>query len=247
MKTVLLKIRRQDDPGDLPYWEQFVVELKAGMTVVDALEAIREQPVTADGNATAPVAFESACAGGLCGACAMVINGRVQLACATLLEDCSEPVAIEPLSKFPVVRDLRVDRARMLEAFSRMEAWAAVDGLHEHGPALSIAPEAAAVQAANAACIMCGACSEACPQVNERSAFAGAFLFAQLLPLASHPIGARGASLRMDEMLGRGGIADCAGARACEAVCPQGIPLGASASALEALATRHALKRLFRG
>ncbi|HPM40876.1 MAG TPA: succinate dehydrogenase iron-sulfur subunit [bacterium] len=244
METVLVKIRRQDDPGDLPYWEKFEVERREGMTVVGLLLALRENPVTVDGNRTAPVVWESSCRDGLCGSCAMVINGRVRLACHTVVEELSEPVTLEPLSKFPVLRDLKVDRARMFDALGRILAWIDLDGIHAHGPALRIAPEAATRAAPVSACIMCGACSEACPQVNERSAFAGAFLFAHADALSAHPLGSFGDPARMDELLGRGGIADCAGAGVCSEVCPARVPLVESIARVEGKANSRALKRL---
>ncbi|MFA4875187.1 MAG: 2Fe-2S iron-sulfur cluster-binding protein, partial [bacterium] len=118
METVLIKVKRQDDPEDLPYWELFEVELSPGMTVAQALAMVRENPVTADGNSTSPVAHDCSCMEGLCGACAMQINGKARLACATFVEEFDGPIMLEPLSKFPLTRDLRVDRTRILEALS---------------------------------------------------------------------------------------------------------------------------------
>ncbi|MFH0799682.1 MAG: succinate dehydrogenase iron-sulfur subunit [Pseudomonadota bacterium] len=247
MKTISLKIKRQDDPEDLPYWEIFDVEFKAGMTVATALRAVREKPVTADGNPTAPVVWETTCMEGMCGACAMIINGRVGLACHTPVEDLSSPVVLEPLSKFPIVRDLKVDRQRMFDALERSRAWVGIDGVPGGGPAIRVSPEEHEGMKRFASCIMCGACSEACPQVNARSQFAGAFLFSQTLPLLEHPIGRMGRGEKLDALLQRGGISDCAGAEACEAACPKGIPLGESVARLGWIATGHAIRRLFRG
>lgn len=247
MDRVLIKIRRQDDPGDLPYWEQFEVEARAGMTVVGALAAIRERPVTADGNETTPVVWESSCREGACGACAMVINGRARLACRSFVDELAEPITLEPLSKFPVTKDLLVDRSRMFDALENARAWIDTDGVHEHGIPPRVSPEADGRMAALLACVMCGACSEACPQVNERSPFVGAFLFAQVEAAAAHPLGAFGADERMDALISRGGISDCAGSQACAAVCPRFVPLAESIARLEWRSTAHAVRRLFRG
>jgi succinate dehydrogenase iron-sulfur subunit len=247
MPHVLLKIRRQDDPEDLPYWENFEIEVRPGMTVSSALEAIREQPVTAEGNPTTPVAWECSCLQGVCGACAILVDGRVRLACEVPLDGIDGPLALEPLSKFPVVRDLEVDRDRMLAALSHGECWVDLDGLAAvPGLDARISPEEAAL-APFQDCILCGACSEACPQVNPRSSFPGAFLMSFVLPLNHHPIGRFGRGMRLAALGGRGGIADCAGAENCERVCPRGIPLVTATTRLALETAAFSLKRFFWG
>jgi len=110
-----------------------------------------------------------------------------------------------------------------------------------------VSPESAQRSSLLLSCILCGACSEACPQVNERSPFVGAFLFAHVEALSTHPIGAFGGGAMLDSMLSRGGVADCAGAQACNAVCPKGIPLSETIARLELKTTLHGIKRLFQG
>jgi succinate dehydrogenase / fumarate reductase iron-sulfur subunit len=246
MASALLKIRRQDDPDDLPYWELFEIASEPGMTVAAALEAIARNPVTAEGNPTAPVAWECSCREGLCGSCAMQIGGRVRLACQVRLEEFDGPVTLEPLSKFPVVRDLAVDRLGMMEALGRHGCFTVVDGLRREGdvPRASAEEERAAVLLD---CVMCGACSEACPQVNERQAFAGAFVMARILPLNAHRHGSDGSARRLDALAGRGGVADCAGVGNCEMVCPRGLPLGRAASMLGLSTAIHSIRRLLWG
>jgi succinate dehydrogenase / fumarate reductase iron-sulfur subunit len=247
MSGVMLKIRRQDDPEDLPYWELFEVDVVPGMSVAAALAALAERPVTAEGNATTPVLWDCSCDAGLCGACTMLVNGKARLACQTRVDAFDGPIVLEPLSKFPVVRDLRVDRGRMFAALAHAACWTPVDGLSGAGevPAQS---EASALRFGRfQECILCGACSEACPQVNGRSAFAGAFLFSQILPLNRHPVGRGGAAARLEMLGGRGGVADCAGAENCERVCPRGIPLVAAAAELSGEVLLHSVKQFFRG
>lgn len=244
MGTILLKIRRREHPGDIPFWEEFAVDAAPGMTVLDALREIQRNPAAADGTSTAPVAFDACCGEGACGACAMIVNGRARLACRTFLDDEDQPIVLEALSAFPVVRDLRVDRSRIPEALARAEAWVAIDGLHGHGGELRIDPADAARAQLFSSCILCGICAEVCPQVNERSPFPGAFPFALVEPLAGHPVGRLGAAARLDALAGPGGVAGCMGAQSCEAACPQRIPLTEAIARLGGGLTRHALRRL---
>lgn len=245
-ESVLIKVRRRDDPEDIPYWEEFEIAVEPGMTVLDALEAIRRNSRTTDGNATAPVAFDACCGEGTCGACAMLINGRIALACRSFLDELSEPIALEALTKFPAIRDLRVDRSRLAQALISAQAWVAIDGLHARGEAFRWDPAEAIRAQVLSNCILCGACAEACPQVNERSPFSGAFLFAHVEPLQGHPIGRYGADGRLEALSQRGGIADCMGAQACEAFCPQRIPLTESIARISGQTVRAAMRRLFR-
>ncbi len=246
MESILVKVKRQDHPEDLPYWELFEVGAEEGMTVISVLEVIRENPLTSDGAATAPVLWESSCCEGACGACTMRINGKVRLACSTLLSELSSPVVLEPLQKFPVVRDLKVDRGRMFEALGK--ACVGVGSIPiPGGPSLSIiSPELGTSLEPFAGCVMCGACSVACPQVDSKSQYIGAFLFCRALPMFIHPGASLEPILRMDAIIGKGGLADCSGASACDSSCPKGIPLTEAIAKLNAMATRHALGRLFR-
>ena len=70
-----IRVRRQDRPDGTPYWQEFRVHRKPGLNINSVLLAIRERPVTSDGSATDPVAWEVNCMEEVCGACAMLING----------------------------------------------------------------------------------------------------------------------------------------------------------------------------
>ncbi len=247
METALIKVKRQDDPEDLPYWELFEVQLEPGMSVARAIEVVRENPMTADGNRTAPVAHECSCMEGLCGACAMLINGKARLACSTLVDEFDGPITLEPLAKFPLVRDLCVDRSRIMEALARSECWIPLDGLHVAGCIPVYSQREQMKTSVFSDCISCGCCSEACPQVNGRSAFAGAFIFSHIMALNAHPLGLQSRDPRLALLGGRGGVADCAGAENCESVCPRGIPLAAAVARLQWEVALNSIRRYFWG
>ncbi|MEJ2396598.1 MAG: 2Fe-2S iron-sulfur cluster-binding protein, partial [Candidatus Thiodiazotropha sp.] len=128
MKTIKFHIRRQDNPYSPPYWQQFEIPYRKGHNVVSALMVIREHPRTRDGTQVDPVAWEFNCMEEVCGACSMVINGRPRQACSTLIDNLEQPIRLEPLSKFPVIRDLMVDRSRMFSDLRKVRAWIEIDG-----------------------------------------------------------------------------------------------------------------------
>jgi len=231
--AVLLKIKKQDDPSDLPYWERFEIPYKRGMTVASALDSISMNPVTVEGRPTSPPVHEAECRQGACGACTMVINGRVRLACKTLIDDLNWPVTIEPMSKFPIIRDLMVDRKKMFDSLNSFECWVELDCIDEIGCGISkISDKEIEKINAYSSCIMCGACVEACPQVNERMEFSGSFVFARLMAMDIHPSCKNGRNSRFDRCLQKGGISDCVGTGNCAIVCPVGVPLSSCAGAL---------------
>ena len=76
------------------------------MNVISAMMEIATNPVTADGRRTTPITYDSNCLEEICGSCAMLINGKARMACSALVDNLEQPIKVEPLSKFPLVRDL---------------------------------------------------------------------------------------------------------------------------------------------
>ncbi|HXZ39980.1 MAG TPA: 2Fe-2S iron-sulfur cluster-binding protein, partial [Terriglobales bacterium] len=122
-KSVIIKIRRQAHPKDKPHWEEFELAYKPGMNVISCLMDIAANPVTRDGKATTPIFYDSNCLEEVCGSCAMLINGRARMACSALVDQLDKPIRLEPFSKFPVVRDLAVDRQVIFENLKAVKAW----------------------------------------------------------------------------------------------------------------------------
>src|ERR1700722_1517738 len=108
--TVTIRIRRQDAPDKPSRWEEFAVPQRPNMNIISALLWIAAHPVTSSGVETTPPVWDSGCLEEVCGACTMVINGRVRQACSALIGKLTHPITLEPMSKFPLVRDLFVDR-----------------------------------------------------------------------------------------------------------------------------------------
>src|SRR6266436_3946034 len=115
-KSVRIRIKRQLTPDAKPSWEKFEIPYRPNMNVTSALMEIAANPVNAEGAATSPITYDSNCLEEICGSCTMVINGKARMACSALVDHLEQPIRIEPLSKFPVVRDLTVDRQFMFES-----------------------------------------------------------------------------------------------------------------------------------
>ena len=224
-KTIVVKIKRQASPSEPPRWEEFSLRWRPNMNVIACFIDIAENPVTRDGKATTPVSYEANCLEEVCGACAMVINGRSRQACSALVDHLEQPIRIEPMSSFPIVRDLVVDRSKMFEDAKRMRCWVPIDGTYAIGPGPRIAPERQQVAYALSRCIFCGNCLEVCPKVNEHSDFVGAAIINQVRLFNMHPTGAMHAHERLQAVRGIGGIQDCDNAQNCVKACPKGIPL----------------------
>ena len=118
-----VRILRQDAPGEQSYWQRHKVAYERDMNVISVLQRIAAQATTIDGDKVAPVAWDCNCLEEVCGACTMVINGRARQACSALvdrlLEDNSEEIELRPMQKFPVIRDLVVDRRRLFRALGK--------------------------------------------------------------------------------------------------------------------------------
>jgi succinate dehydrogenase / fumarate reductase iron-sulfur subunit len=215
------------------------------MNVISCLMEIRKNPVTRDHKPTTPVAWEASCLEEVCGSCTMLVNGRPRQSCAVLVDRLGDgPVVLEPLTKFPVVRDLIVDRAPMFDALKRLKAWIPIDGSYDLGPGPRIPEAQRAIAYEFSRCMTCGCCMEACPQYHDGSDFIGPAPIAQVRLLNEHPTGRMNAHERLDAIMGRGGIAECGNAQNCVEACPKDIPLTEAFGELGRQTTLHWLRGL---
>src|SRR5437667_6449760 len=173
-KTVLFKIRRQGSPSDKPRWEEFELPRHPGMNVISSMMEIARNPVTRDGRGTTPITYDSNCLEEICGSCAMLINGKARMACSALVDNLEQPIKVEPLSKFPLVRDLQVDRSVLFDNLMAVKAWVPVDCTYDIGSGPRVLPQQQEANYPLSNCISCTCCMEVCPQFNEDTNFVGA-------------------------------------------------------------------------
>jgi len=223
--SIRLKIKRQNTPDSSPYWEEFVLPYAPGHNVISVLMEIQKNPVNSRGERTLPVVWECNCLEEICGACTMLINGSVRQACSALIDKIGRELTLAPVTKFPVVRDLHVDRSKMFESLKKVGAWIPIDGTHDMGDGPRMAPKDQEEGYRLAKCMTCGCCMEACPQFNARSTFLGPAPTAQVRLFNLHPTGAMNRDERLETLMGEGGIAECGNAQNCVRVCPKEVPL----------------------
>lgn len=215
-----LSILRQSSPESEPYWQTIPYETDdPGETVASALTKINEAGDIRDerGEQVEPIVWECSCLQKRCGACAMVIDGRPALACGVFLREHKgkKPLTVEPLRKFPVIRDLQVDRSVLFQNLKEMALWAEEKAEWTDGAVL---PSYEASR-----CLQCGCCLEVCPNVDLRGPFFGAAGFVPSMRLlASLPEAERA---RLRESYLAHAYAGCGKSLACQNVCPAGIPI----------------------
>lgn len=245
-KTVIIKIKRQDTPDQKSRWEEFEIPYRPNMNVTSALMDIAANPVTRDGKKTTPVTYDSNCLEEVCGSCAMLINGRARMACSALLDHLDQPIKLEPFSKFPVIRDLSVDRNVLFENLKKVKAWVPVDGTYDLGSGPRMTAEAQEEAYPLSRCISCCCCMEACPQFNDQTGFVGAAAISQVRLFNTHPTGKALKSERLHALMGDGGIHECGYAQNCVEVCPKEIPLTRSIAEVGGAVMKQALFDLFK-
>jgi succinate dehydrogenase / fumarate reductase iron-sulfur subunit len=244
-KTVLFEIERRNSTNEESYWEKFELPYRANMNVISALMEIRRNPINMEGKKTTPVTWDMNCLEEVCGACSMIINGKARQSCTALVDQLEQPIRLQPMKTFPVVRDLIVDRSRMFESLKKVKAWVPIDGTHDlgEGPRMPERKRQWAYELSK--CMTCGVCLEACPNVNDKSDFIGPAPLSQVRLFNAHPTGAMNRDERLNAIMGDGGLASCSNSQNCVESCPKGIPLTTSIAALNRETTVQMFRNFF--
>lgn len=219
-----VKILRQVTPVSEPYWESFNYNGPSDITVAGLLDHLNynDDIVNDKGESTTRIGWECSCLQGVCGSCAMVINGIPALACEAFVRDLKgKEITIRPLRKFPVIHDLVTDRSSIHENLKKTNIFIgewqqSEDTDHEH-------------QYAAAKCLKCGLCLEVCPNYVNGQTFYGA-VFANDCYLVSSRN--RSKTDEMRKVYGEHFGGGCSKSLSCADVCPMKIPTLASISKL---------------
>lgn len=229
-----LKIWRQEGPHTKGELKQYEVAISTHASFLEMLDVLNEDLIH---KGERPIEFEHDCREGICGSCALVVNGmahgpqRNTAVCQLHMRQFKdgETITIEPwrASAFPIIKDLVVDRT----AFDRIMAaggFVSVStGAAPDANAILVGKELADRAFDYAACIGCGACVAACPNAS-----ASLFTGAKLSQLALLPQGNPERKHRVQSMVRQmevEGFGDCSNHGECEAVCPKGISISAIA------------------
>jgi succinate dehydrogenase / fumarate reductase, iron-sulfur subunit len=228
-QTIEIRMKRREKLGAEQYSETFEIPYRRNLNVISVLMDIRKSPVTKDGKDTTPPVWDMSCLEQVCGTCTMVINGKVRQSCSALVDDLllmtgNNVITLEPMTKFPNIRDLRVDRSPMFEHLKQVHAWVELDGTHDLGPAEKMSNEQAQERYALSRCMTCGCCLEACPQYDGDN-YIGPQAIGQARLFNMHPTGKITMDERLEGLMGDDGIGNCGNAQNCVKVCPMGVPL----------------------
>ncbi len=212
---VTLKIQRFNPEVDrTPRWEEFQVEVEPTDRLLDALQCVKWHQ---DGT----LAFRRSCAHGVCGSDAMTINHVNRLACKVLIQDLGAHVTIEPLRGFPVVKDLIVNMEPFFEKYRSIKPYFVT-----YDPAPPIERYQTQEERARfddtTKCILCGACTSACPSFWGNRDYVGpaAIVQAHRFIFDSRD---QGANERLEVLNDRDGVWRCRTIFNCVGACPREI------------------------
>ncbi len=221
--TIAIEVQRyRPEEESEPSWQSYEVPLRAEWMVLDALNYVKDH---LDGT----LSYRWSCRMGVCGSCGMMVNGEPTLTCATYLKRFMPgPIRVEPLTGFPVIRDLIGDIEDFLEKLRRVSPWVVREEERHlsEGEHLQT-PEQLADYKRYSMCINCMLCYAACPIYELEPGFVGpaAIALAQRYNLDSRD---QGSAERMNALSNSEGIWACTFVGECSTVCPKNVdPAGA--------------------
>ena len=229
------------NPESVPHMQTYVLEETENMTLFIALNRLREEQDPS-------LQFDFCCRAGICGSCAMVINGRPALACQTKTRDLPKEITLLPLPVYKLIGDLSVDTGVWFrEMYARTESWihtrktfdpTALEERMDNGVAEQIYELER--------CIECGCCVAACGTARLRDDFLGAAALNRIARFVVDPRDER-TDREYFEVIGNDqGIFGCMGLLACEDVCPKELPLQNQLGFLRRKMGITAIKSIFR-
>jgi succinate dehydrogenase / fumarate reductase iron-sulfur subunit len=169
------KILRSDrkKPDEKPRFETYRVKVIPGLTVLAVLMRIRDE---IDGT----LSFRSSCRSAVCGSCAMVINGRIDLACRTQVASFgTNTIILEPLPNMEIIKDLVVDMTPFWRMYEKVRPWL-VRQAEDPGKEIEQSEEERSRIDQFVNCILCACCYGACPVITRDPEYLGPAALAKL-------------------------------------------------------------------
>lgn len=214
---VTLRIKRYNPEVDVkPAFKEYVVDVEPTDRVLDALFKIKWYQ---DGSLT----FRRSCAHGICGSDAMRINGRNRLACKVLMLELGKKITIEPLLGFKVVKDMVVDMTQFFDAYKSVKPYLIADEAPAHTERRQ-SPHDREKFEDTTKCILCAACTTACPITWTNESFVGpaAIVNAHRFIFDSRD---QGADQRLRVLNTKSGVWRCRTIFNCTEACPRDIEI----------------------
>jgi fumarate reductase iron-sulfur subunit len=229
-----------EEPDSTPHMEVFRLNETDSMTLFIALNRIREEQDPS-------LQFDFCCRAGICGSCAMLINGKPDLACHTKTMDLPDEITLLPLPVFKLIGDLSVDTGIWFRNMNeRVRSWIHTDKVFDPAaPEEPMSNEKAEEIYELERCIECGCCVAACGRANMRADFMGAVAFNRIARFMTDPRDQRKTKDYFEVVGNEEGIFGCLGLLGCEDVCPKDIPLQDQLGALRRKMGWSAIRHLF--
>ena len=217
-----ITVLRKRSPEDPSYEQTFLFESdNDAQTVAAALILINRSDLTdIDGRKAEPIAWECSCLQKKCGACAMIINGRPRLACDSKLNEVADKdgnIKVEPLRKFPVVRDLICDRTILWENLKAIKAWI------EEDSDVKLKEDKDALLFDAGKCLQCGCCLEICPNFYSGGKFMGMSAMVPISGLLEKLTADQSRELR--KLYSKHIYNGCGKSLSCRDICPAGLDI----------------------
>ena len=232
-----MRIKRQNSFEAEAFYQTILRDCDAETSIATLLREINaEEVLDIDRDPVGEIAWECSCLQKKCGACAMRINGMPRLACDTKIGDLkSKTVTLEPLKKFPVVRDLIVDRSVLRENLIALHNWLESEATKSR-KTVDLAYDASR-------CIQCGCCLEVCPNFTAGESFFGAAAFVPASRILSQlPNGKKN---DLVQEYGKHIYNGCGKSLSCHDICPVGIDVEHKLSNSNAVAVWKRFLRFF--
>ncbi len=223
--TIEVSIWRGGDTGD---YQTFTVPMRASQTVLDVVTHVQR-------HLDPTLSYRFACRVGVCGSCAMTVNGRPRWTCRTHVSKVVENGRLEigPLANLPVIKDLATDMNRFFEKWQDAKG-TFVPSMTRHDPVEPISPASPERRAADAAieCINCGVCFAACDTVRWNEDYMGPAALNRAWTLVNDVRDAGNAE-RIFAVAQGGGCHACHTHQSCEQHCPVALNPTASIAGLK--------------
>ncbi len=215
MRVDVRILRYNPEVDTKPHYENYVVDQEPTDKVLDVLNTIKWYQ---DGT----LSYRRSCAHGVCGSDAMRINGRNALACKLLVQDAGSSITIEPLLGFDVVKDLIVDMEDFWDGYKSIQPFLINNDPPPSGRERIQTPEEREIFDDTTKCIMCAACTTACPITWTNPDFIGpaAIVNAHRFIYDSRD---KGGEERLEILNDRNGVWRCRTVFNCTDACPRGI------------------------
>lgn len=206
--------RFDPDRDKEPRYREYQVECPKGSTVLDALNQIKWKQ---DGT----LSYRRSCRHGICGSCAMTINGKNNLACESQVENLKGIIWVEPLRSFPIIKDLIVDMDPFLDKLKAIKPYF-IAGTPPTDKERLQSPEERKLLDGSYECILCGCCTSSCPSFWADKDFLGpaALLKAYRFIFDSRDEGTQERLVILDN---KHGLWRCHTIFNCAEACPKGL------------------------